>query len=183
LAIQPFLPRNPVRASPPGEPLPLTAWSMTTGEAGFRTQARGLASRIAGDVRELTVDVRKPWRYLPAAVLPSPLAHLTALSDDPAPPWPDVLVSCSRTAAAVAIAVKRASGGRTTAIHVQNPLTDPRAFDLVVAMEHDGLSGPNVISVPTALHDVTPARLGEAAKLWRRWAWCWAARTSISPSP
>ena len=65
----------------------------------------------------------------------------------------------------MAIAVKRASRGRTLAIHVQNPLTDPRAFDLVVAMDHDGLSGPNVISVPTALHDVTPARLGEADQI------------------
>ena len=168
MAIQPFLPRNPVRANPAGEPLALTAWSITTGEAGFRTQARGLASRIAADVRELTVDVRKPWRYLPAGLLPAALDHLTAFSDRPTPPRPDVLVSCSRRAAAVAIAVRRASRGRTLAIHVQNPLTDPRAFDLVVAMDHDELSGPNVISVPTALHDVTPARLGEAAKFWRR---------------
>jgi mitochondrial fission protein ELM1 len=168
LATQPLFPRNPVRADPATGPFALTAWYMTTGEAGFRTQARGLASRIAGDVRELTVDVAKPWRYLPAAFIPSPLDRLTEVSDHPAPPWPDVLVSCSRKAAAVAIAVKRASGGRTLAIHVQNPLTDPRAFDLVVAMDHDGLTGPNVISVPTALHDVTPARLGEAAKAWRK---------------
>ena len=168
MAIQPFLPRNPVRASTAGGPPARSAWFMTTGEAGFRTQARGLASRLAEDVRELTVDVQKPWRFLPAGLLPSPLAHLTPLSDRPAPPWPDVLVSCSRRAAAVALAVKRASGGRTLAIHVQNPLTNPRAFDLVVAMEHAGISGPNVISGPTALHDVTPARLGEAAKLWRK---------------
>ena len=168
MAIQPLFPRNPVLPSPSGGPQALTAWFMTTGEAGFRTQARGLASRIAGGARELTVDLAKPWRYLPASLIPSALDHLTPLSDRPAPPWPDVLVSCSRRAAAVAIAVKRASRGRTLAIHVQNPLTDPRAFDLVVAMDHDGLSGPNVISVPTALHDVTPARLGEAAKFWRR---------------
>ena len=38
---------------------------MTTGEAGFRTQARGLASRIVGGAQELTVDLAKPWRYLP----------------------------------------------------------------------------------------------------------------------
>jgi len=168
LAIQPFLPRNPVRASLSGGPLSLNAWYMTTGEAGFRTQARGLASRIASDPRELIVDVRKPWRYLPASLLPAALSRLTDLSDRPAPPWPDLLVSCSRRAAAVSIAVKRASGGRTLTVHVQNPLTDPRAFDMVVAMEHDGLVGPNVISVPTALHDVTPERLGEAAKLWRK---------------
>jgi len=168
LATQPLFPRNPVRASLLGGRPPLTAWFMTTGEAGFRTQARGLASRIAGDARELTVDLARPWRFLPAALVPSPLNRLSPFSDQPAPPWPDLLVSCGRRAAAVALAVKRASGGRTLAIHVQNPLIDPRAFDLVVAMDHDGLVGPNVLSVPTALHDVTPARLGEAAKLWRK---------------
>ena len=168
MATQPLFPRNPVRASLAGGPPPLTAWFMTTGEAGFRTQARGLAGRIAGDARELTVDLARPWRFLPAGLIPSPLNRLSAASDRPAPPWPDLLVSCSRRAAAVAVAVKRASGGRTLTIHVQNPLIDPRAFDLVVAMDHDGLVGPNVLSVPTALHDVTPARLGEAAKLWRK---------------
>ncbi len=149
-------------------PLAVNAWYMTTGEAGFRTQARGLACRIAGGAREWTVDLRQPWRSLPAGLVPSALKKLTPLSDQPAPPWPDLIVSCSRRAAAVALAIKRASGGRTLAIHVQNPLTDPRAFDLVVAMDHDGLVGRNVISVPTALHDVTPTRLGEAAKFWRK---------------
>jgi hypothetical protein len=50
---------------------------------------------------------------------------------------------------------------------VQNPLTDLSAFDLVVAMDHDRIAGPNVISLPTALHDVTPARLAAAAEAWR----------------
>jgi len=142
-------------------------WYMTTGEAGFRTQARGLASRLSASPRELVVDLRKPWRYLPTALNPFALAELTPTSDRPAPPWPDLLISCSRRAAAVAIAVRRASGGRTLAVHVQNPLTDPAAFDLVVAMDHDGLTGGNVISVPTALHDVTPLRLAAAADVWR----------------
>jgi len=144
-----------------------TTWYMTTGEAGFRTQARGLASRLSEAPRELVVDLRSPWRYLPTSLNPFVLGALTPSSDQPTPPWPDLMISCSRRAAAVAIAVRRASGGRTLAVHVQNPLTDPAAFDLVVAMDHDGLSGPNVISVPTALHDVTPARLAAAADAWR----------------
>jgi mitochondrial fission protein ELM1 len=142
-------------------------WYMTTGEAGFRTQARGLASRLSAAPRELVVDLRSPWRYLPTSLNPFALAELTARSDRPAPPWPDLLISCSRRAAAVSIAVRRASRGRTLTVHVQNPLTSPAAFDLVVAMDHDGLTGANVVSVPTALHDVTPARLAAAADVWR----------------
>ena len=145
-----------------------TAWYVTTGEAGFRTQARGLASALAETPRELTVDLRAPWRLLPGALAaPIAFAALTAGSDRPAPPWPDLVVSCGRRATAVAIAIRKASQGRTLGVHVQNPLTAVSAFDLVVAMDHDGVSGPNVLNVPTALHDVTIARLAAAAEAWR----------------
>ena len=145
----------------------LTAWFMTTGGAGFRTQARGLATRVAGKARELVVELRAPWRYLPGAMTPVPLMGLSKSSDRPAPPWPDLLVSCGRRTTALAMAIRRASRGRTLVVHVQNPLTSVAGFDLVVAMDHDGISGPNVLNVPTALHDVTPARLAAAADLWR----------------
>jgi len=146
----------------------VNAWYMTSGEAGFRTQARGLATAVAGEARELVVGLRSPWSALPGAwAAPFALAGLAPGSDRPAPPWPDLLVSCGRRATALAIAVRRASRGRTLAVHVQNPLTAVSAFDLVVAMDHDHVSGPNVLSAPTALHDVTPARLAAAAQAWR----------------
>jgi mitochondrial fission protein ELM1 len=145
----------------------ITAWYMTTGEAGYRTQARGLATRVAGSARELVVDLRAPWRFLPGALAPFPLAGLAAKSDRPAPPWPDLLVTCGRRATALSIAIRKASRGWTLTVHVQDPLTAVSAFDLVVAMDHDRLAGPNVLSVPTALHDVTPERLAAAGEAWR----------------
>jgi mitochondrial fission protein ELM1 len=145
----------------------LDVWFMTTGEAGYRTQARGLARAIAPDARELVIGLRPPWRWLPGALAPFALAGLDPARDRPAPPWPDLLVTCGRRAATVSIAIRRASSGRTLTAHVQNPLTDLAAFDLVVAAAHDEISGPNVISLPTALHDVTPERLAAAAEAWR----------------
>jgi mitochondrial fission protein ELM1 len=145
----------------------LNAWFMTSGEAGFRTQARGLATAVAGEARELTVGLRLPWRALPGGLAPFALMGLSADSDRPAPPWPDLLVTCGRRTTALSIAIRRASRGRTLTVHVQNPLTAVSNFDLVAAMDHDHVVGPNVISVPTALHDVTPARLAEAAARWR----------------
>jgi mitochondrial fission protein ELM1 len=143
-------------------------WFITTGEAGYRTQARGLARALSEDAREWIVDLRAPWRWLSGALAaPFALGALDPARDRPAPPWPDLVVTCGRKAAAVSIAIRRASRGRTATAHVQNPLTRLAAFDLVVAMDHDRLSGPNVISVPTALHDVTPARLAAAARAWR----------------
>jgi mitochondrial fission protein ELM1 len=134
--------------------MPLTAWALTTGESGMRTQARGLAQAVADVVIEKTVRGRLSWPW-------------TAAADPLAPPWPDLLISCGRRSAARALAVKRASGGRTVAIHVQDPRTTPDAFDLVIAMAHDPVAaGGRVIKVATALHDVTPDNLAQAARDW-----------------
>jgi mitochondrial fission protein ELM1 len=135
----------------------LTAWALTTGESGMRTQARGLAQAVADIVVEKTVRGRLAWPWAP------PLAAADAL----APPWPDILVSCGRRSAARAARVKRASGGRTVAVHVQDPRIWPNAFDLVVAMDHDRIAaGGKVIKVATALHDLTPENLEAAARAW-----------------
>jgi len=146
---------------------PVDAWILTSGEAGHRTQARGLALAVAGQAREFTVDLRSPWRYLPGDLTPFALLGLTRSSDRPAPPWPDLLVSSGRRAAAVAIAIRRASGGGTVAVHVPDPHIKPSAFDLVVCLNHDAAEGPNVLSLPTAVHDLTPAALATGAEQWR----------------
>ncbi|HEX4180245.1 MAG TPA: mitochondrial fission ELM1 family protein [Caulobacteraceae bacterium] len=146
---------------------PVKAWIVTSGEAGHRTQARGLALAVAGEAREYTVDLRSPWRYLPGDKAPFALQGLTPSSDRPEPPWPDLMVSSGRRAAAVAIAIRRASRGATLAVHVPDPHINPAAFDLVVCMNHDPASGPNVLSLPTAVHDLTPDKLTDAAARWK----------------
>ena len=135
----------------------LTAWAVTTGEAGMRTQARGLALAAADDVTEKTVRGGLGW----------PWAALTRPTDL-SPPYPDLIVSCGRRAAPYAIAVKRASGGRTAIVHVQDPRALRGAFDLIVAMDHDRIrAGKNVMTVATALHDLNPDLLAAAGRNWR----------------
>src|ERR1700761_2333718 len=142
-------------------------WYLTTGEAGFRTQARGLAPPMADAPREWVADLRPMWRWLPGGLARFSLLGLDPAPDPPSPPWPDLLITCGRRAALISIGIGHASGGGPARVHVQDPLVSPKAFDLVVAMDHDGLSGPNVLGVPTALHDVTPERLEQAAAHWR----------------
>ena len=81
--------------------------------------------------------------------------------------WPDLLISCGRRSVPVAAAVRRAAGGRTFAVHIQNPRTPLRSFDLIVPLEHDGLAGPNVVASRAALHRVTPEKLAAAAEDWQ----------------
>ena len=146
--------------------------SRTAGRARARpgrpsSSRGGAADNRPAKPRELTVDLAWPWRGLPSGCNILGLGGLSKKHDRPGPPWPDVLVSCSRRAGAIAVAVRRASRGKTLAVHVQDPLTRASAFDLVVAMAHDRVIGPNVIKTPTALHDVTPERLAAAAATWR----------------
>jgi hypothetical protein len=129
----------------------LTAWAVTTGEMGMRTQARGLAQAVADQVVEKTV----------------PRGLLARASSRLAPPWPDIIVSCGRRSVGHALAARKASGGRTLAVHVQDPRPRAGEFDLIVAMEHDAIpAGPRVIKVATALHDLTGENLAEAAAAW-----------------
>ncbi len=152
-----------MKLDPPSERW--TAWALTTGEAGMRTQARGLASAVAARVDEKVVHLKPLWRRAPART-PFLLSGLDAASDPLGPPWPDLVVTCGRRAAALGLALKARSAGRLRLVHVQDPQTSPRGFDLVVAMPHDRVAGPNVLKVPTALHDVRPDRLAAAAREW-----------------
>ena len=62
--------------------------------------------------------------------------------------------------------MRRASGGGTFTVHVQDPRAPPRHFDLVVPPDHDGLAGPNVVATRAALHRVTREKLATAAAEW-----------------
>jgi mitochondrial fission protein ELM1 len=149
----------------------LTAWALTTGEAGMRTQARGLARAVAGDAVEKVSPVRRPWPWRWGWSGRLMRLGLAPGADPLAPPWPDLIVSSGRRSALLAREVKRlAGGGRPTSapvlVHVQDPRAGTADFDLIVAMEHDRVEGANVIRVATALHDVTPARLAAAGAAW-----------------
>src|SRR5947209_20633280 len=131
----------------------------------MRTQARGLAQAVAGAVVEKIVTVRWPWSWFRAGS-PGVLAGVdTTAGDALAPPWPDLIVTCGRRSSILGVAVKAAAGGKPLLVHVQDPLTDPRRFDLIVAMAHDDIAAPNVIKVRTALHDMTAERRAEAGRL------------------
>ena len=140
----------------------IEAWTLTTGEDGMRTQARGLAAAIAGRVVERTTPPLAAWS--PARLgwmRPPPFEGFTA-------PWPDVLVTCGRRSIPHALEAKRRSGGKVFLVHVQDPRGAAARFDAVVAMDHDRIAaGPRVIKVATALHDLTPAILAEASTPWR----------------
>ncbi|MBI10396.1 MAG: hypothetical protein CMM55_12820 [Rhodospirillaceae bacterium] len=143
------------------------AWVLTEGMAGMVTQAVGLAEAVGLPFKEKTIRLRSPWRWVPPRLWPPGLMGLDPSSDPLAPPWPDLVISCGRKSIGPALAVKRASGGRSFCAHIQNPHVRLHAFDLIVVGTHDDLTGNNVIVAKGAIHRVTQNRLCEAAAEYR----------------
>ncbi len=63
-----------------------------------------------------------------------------------------------------ALYLKKRFGKRVFTVHVQNPKINPARFDLVVAPEHDGLKGPNVVTTLGAVHHITADVLKKAGE-------------------
>lgn len=142
-------------------------WTICSGNAGMKSALMGLAEAINTlPIRHKIVKRKRPWVWLPQGIAWRALHQVTHDSDSIVPPYPRILLSCGRRAVPFALAIKKASPG-TLCIQVQNPGIRLDRFDLVVAPEHDGLSGPNVITSTWAIHHITPMRLLKAADNFR----------------
>jgi mitochondrial fission protein ELM1 len=143
-------------ASTPAAP---AVWVLHDGKAGMASQALGLAEATGFPFVEKRLDIRFPWSSLPPGLWLLPFRAVADAGARLTPPWPDLVVACGRNAAMPALAIKRASGGRTVAAQIQNPGIGHAEFDLFVVPEHDRFYGPRVIITQGAVHRVTPARL------------------------
>jgi mitochondrial fission protein ELM1 len=143
-----------------------SCWIITEGHAGMEAQCRGLAAALGLAPVIKRVRVRWLWDILPNRFWFAPLRALAADSDRLDPPWPDLVISCGSVGAPLAAAIRAASGGRTRAVHIQDPKMDAHRFDLIIAPRHDGLSGDNVLSSKAAIHPVTPQKLADGARQW-----------------
>jgi hypothetical protein len=141
----------------------LRCWVLTEGHVGMVNQAVGLAEAMGLTPEIKRIAVRAPWKHLPPRLWFKALSAPGPGGDRLEPPWPDIVISCGKRSVAPALAIRKASRGRTFAVHIQTPPVDPKRFDVVVAPAHDGLEGENVFVTRAAVHRVTPARLEAAA--------------------
>jgi mitochondrial fission protein ELM1 len=147
--------RHPGTAAPPDPVI----WVLHDGKPGMASQALGLAEAAGLPFVEKRLAVRAPWAWLPAPLWVAPLAAVSHAGGRLAAPWPDLAIGCGRNSARPILAVKRASGGRTLAVQIQDPRVGHGDFDLMVVPEHDRRRGPRVLVTTAALHRVTAPRL------------------------
>jgi len=148
----------------------LSCWVISDGRRGIENQALGLAEAIS-EQRSSVIQKHHIANGALFSAVPAwtqfklrkrPEAYLDYES------WPDIAIGCGRQAIAPLLALKRAYGKDVLTVYVQNPRLDPSYFDLVIATEHDKLSGPNVFSIIGSPNRITAKRLAENAKLIER---------------
>ena len=125
---------------------PPSCWIITDGRRGIENQAMGLAE-AAARARALKLEM-KTITHGPAMAAMSPALQFK-LKNRPVDykldaPYPAMAIGCGRQAIAPLMALKKAAGERVFTVYIQDPRMDTSAFDLVVAPEHDELTGANV---------------------------------------
>ncbi|HAJ47390.1 MAG TPA: hypothetical protein DCL54_12505, partial [Alphaproteobacteria bacterium] len=152
-------------------PAPLEApsrrvWAISDGRAGLEAQVVGLAEALGLPFEVKVVRPGLPWTLMPVTLWPSPFSALRAGSSRFEPPWPAAVIGCGWRSIPYVLAIKRLSKGRTLAVQTQHPRIATRLFDIIVAPEHDRLSGPNVFPILGSPNRVTPQKLAAAAAEW-----------------
>lgn len=143
----------------------IRAWVVTDGRIGIENQARGLAEHLQREsTRPFTFKCHRLGEDAGFRRLPTSLQRLTKTKPKHfglSGPYPDIMIGCGRQSIPALIALKRADPNCFT-IYIQHPRLSLLHFDLVIAPEHDGLSGPNIIPMIGAPHRVTQERLEPA---------------------
>ena len=124
---------------------------LTEGMHGMISQVEGLAKALDLDFTHHKVELNSFWKLIPPKF--TPISKLTFKNIDPNEF--DMIISCGRKSVIPSIYFKKNSKKKVYNIHIQDPKVSLHHFDCVVAPEHDGLSGGNVLLSKGAIHYLT----------------------------
>lgn len=153
---------------------------VSDGTPGNENQARALAEALTSHIKVCRLNARMPWQWAAPHRLPgSQHAFGPDFPQHLEPPWPDVAIGCGRQAALALRLIGAASSGACRTVQILDPRIDPGHFDLVVAPQHDGLSGNNVIITRGGLNRIDDEWLARARKAFPHLAALTAPRYAL----
>jgi len=124
-------------------------WVITDGSQGMVSQGIGLAQQFNSNIFSIKTNLLFPWSKLQPGILPIfPWIFLNELNFKSPP---DIIISCGRKSVYLSIYLKKKFKNIIN-IHIQNPKTNFKNFNYIVAPEHDKISGDNVVNSIGALH-------------------------------
>ena len=124
---------------------------LTEGMHGMISQVEGLAKALGINYVHQKVELNSLAKLLPARL--TPISNLFFKKFDV--PEIDLIISCGRKSVIPSLFIKKNSKKKIINIHIQDPKVSLKNFDYIIAPEHDGLEGKNVIKSKGALHYLT----------------------------
>ena len=130
---------------------------LTEGMHGMISQVEGLAKALDIDFTHHKVELNHFWKLIPPNLSPISQSVFKKINHDDF----DVIISCGRKSVIPSIHLKNTAKKKVFNIHIQDPKVDLNHFDFIVAPEHDGIEGQNVISTKGAIHYLTESEINE----------------------
>ena len=124
---------------------------LTEGMHGMISQVEGLAKALDIDFAHHKVELNSFWKLVPPKL--TPVLNFTFNSIDSRDF--DIIISCGRKSVIPSICLKKNSKKKVYNIHIQDPKVSLKNFDFIIAPEHDGLTGDNVILSKGSIHYLT----------------------------
>ena len=121
---------------------------LTQGMHGMISQVEGLAKALDIDFTHHKVELKSIWKLIPPKFTLISQNVYKKIEDNDF----DIIISCGRKSVIPSIHLKSISKKKVFNIHIQDPKIDFKYFDFIVAPEHDGISGENVINTKGAIH-------------------------------
>ena len=130
---------------------------LTEGMHGMISQVEGLAKALDINFTHHKVELNHLWKLIPPNLSPVSQTVFKKIDHDNF----DVIISCGRKSVIPSIYLKKTSNKKVFNIHIQDPKVNLTHFDFIVAPEHDGIEGQNVISTKGAIHYLTESEINE----------------------
>ena len=121
---------------------------LTEGMHGMISQVEGLAKALDIEFIHEKIEINNFWKLIPPRFTPiRKFVFKNRINKDF-----NIIISCGRKSVIPSIYLKKKYQNQIMNIHIQDPKVSLKNFDLIVAPEHDGLQGKNVLQTKGAIH-------------------------------
>ena len=130
---------------------------LTEGMHGMISQVEGLAKALDLDFIHEKIELNGFWKLIHPKITPVKNFVFKNKINEKF----DIIISCGRKSVIPSIYLKNKYRNKIMNIHIQDPKVSLDNFDFVVAPEHDGLDGKNVLKSKGAIHYLRTNELNE----------------------
>ena len=124
---------------------------LTEGMHGMISQVEGLAKALDIDFIHEKIELNNFWKLFTPKFTPiNSFVFKNKIEKNF-----NIIISCGRKSIIPSIYLKKKFKNKVMNIHIQDPKVSLNNFDYIIAPEHDGLIGKNVLATKGAIHYVT----------------------------